>query len=464
LSSPRKSHLRSRRHSVVAALASGAVALAGAAACGRSGSAEPAASKSGGASASATAGKAAAGSFGTLKNICGPGNAKGATARGVTNTEINLSTFSDTGNSIQPGLEHEFFDTGDAFVKWCNDAGGINGRKIVLHKRDAKLFNSASVVLEACQGDFMEVGGGTALDDATVKPRLACGLGDIPAYHVSPSAVTAPLQVLIGGAPSTQAFVGPFRALAAQTPSIKEHTAVYVNNLASIAPQGKRARAGLEKAGFTVKDFQEFPQNVPNWRPYLSVSKNAGSQLIYVTGIPNYSPFFAAFQDIGYAPKSLLFTPDLYKSAFSDAYAAAVNPPATYVYANYIPFEMADSNPTVQQAVDLLTTTTTRKDLSGFSQLSLSAWLLWADSATACGSNLTVKCVLDKAAQHQDWDAGGLGAPFNTDPAKLSYSQCFLLMKLTKTGFEYDKAATAPNTGLFNCDPKNIVNGLPTFQ
>jgi hypothetical protein len=28
-------------------------------------------------------------------------------------------------------------------VKWCNDAGGINGRKIVLTKYDANLFNVA---------------------------------------------------------------------------------------------------------------------------------------------------------------------------------------------------------------------------------------------------------------------------------------------------------------------------------
>lgn len=133
------------------------------------------------------------------------------------------------------------------------------------------------------------------------------------------------------------------------------------------------------------------------------------------------------------------------------------------MYSNYIPFELADSNPVAKQAVDLLTTTTTVKKLSGFSALSLAAWLLWADSATKCGSDLTVKCVLDKAAQHPDYDAGGFGAPFNTDPAKLSYSSCFLMLKIDKSGFTYDKTVTDPNKGLFNCNAANVVTGLPSF-
>jgi hypothetical protein len=445
-----------------------AVGATGLAACGRSssgGSGGAASSTPTTSASAASSSKAAAvGSFGTLTDVCGPGTAKGATARGVTDTEINLSTFSDTGNSIQPGLEQEFFDTGDAFVKWCNAAGGIDGRKIVLHKRDAKLFNSASVVVQACQTDFMEVGGGTALDAATVKPRLACNLGDIPAYHVSPNAVTAPLQVQIGGAPSTETAVGPFLALARANPSFTTHTGIYTNNLGSLLPQGKRTQAGLEKSGFSIKDAQTFPQNVANWRPYLSVSKNAGTELLYGSGFPNYSPIFAGMQDIGFAPKAFLLTPDNYRSVVSDAFAAASNPPATYTYSNYLPFEEASSIPVVKQAVDLLTTTATRKSLSGFSDFSLSAWLLWAKSATECGSNLTVNCVLQKAAAHPTWDAGGFAAQFNTDPQQLSYADCFLMIDVTKTGFSYDRILTQPNQGLFNCDPKNVVKGLPTFQ
>src|SRR3954467_6865759 len=93
--------------SVVALIATG---------CGRSGDDKESSGDKTTTTQAATA--AAPGDFGSLKAVCGPGDAKGATARGVTDTEIDISTFSDTGAQVQPGLNQELFDTGDAFVKW----------------------------------------------------------------------------------------------------------------------------------------------------------------------------------------------------------------------------------------------------------------------------------------------------------------------------------------------------------
>ena len=39
--------------------------------------------------------------------------------------------------------------------------------QIVVDKLDAKLFNGAAEVIQACQKDFMLVGGGNALDAPT---------------------------------------------------------------------------------------------------------------------------------------------------------------------------------------------------------------------------------------------------------------------------------------------------------
>ena len=94
------------------------------------------------------------------------------------------------------GLNQELFDTAEAFTKWCNEHGGINGRKIVLKERDAKLTEFQQRVIEACdQGDFFIVGGGAVFDDTGQKDRLACGLPAIPGYVVTPAATEADLAI-----------------------------------------------------------------------------------------------------------------------------------------------------------------------------------------------------------------------------------------------------------------------------
>ena len=34
---------------------------------------------------------------------------------------------------------------------------------------------------------------------------------------------------------------------------------------------------------------------------------------------------------------------------------------------------------------------------------------------------------------------------------------CLVLMRLTPNGFVYDEKITKPNSGPFNCDPKNLT-------
>jgi ABC-type branched-subunit amino acid transport system substrate-binding protein len=94
--------------------------------------------------------------------ICEPGSGGASTVRGVTAKTINIAVFNDAANTIVPGLEAEFPQQATAFADWCNAAGGINGRKIVIDNRDAALFNAAQQATAACQSDFMAVGGGMA--------------------------------------------------------------------------------------------------------------------------------------------------------------------------------------------------------------------------------------------------------------------------------------------------------------
>src|SRR5690242_537619 len=208
------SHVASRRRSgrrVLAAASVTALLFTGAA-CARSANDTEVGAQAPSSSSAPKSPAAAAspGDFGTLKNICGPGGAKGSTARGVTDSTITVGTMADAGSTITPGLEIEFFQVGDAFVKWCNAAGGINGRQIKLNKHDAKLFEAGAQTIQACQTDFMLVGNGSAFDQSTVKPRLACNLGQIPSYAVSPDATKAGLQVQPTPNPTTAYPIGAF--------------------------------------------------------------------------------------------------------------------------------------------------------------------------------------------------------------------------------------------------------------
>src|SRR5580704_873225 len=117
--------------------------------------------------------------------ICEPGSGGSSSVRGVGSKTINIAVFNDAANTIEPGLEAEFPQQAQAFAVWCNASGGINGRKLVIDNRDGALFNAAEVTNQACQSDFMAVGGGMALDQPAAPVREKCGLGNISGYVVS---------------------------------------------------------------------------------------------------------------------------------------------------------------------------------------------------------------------------------------------------------------------------------------
>jgi hypothetical protein len=363
----------------------------------------------------------------------------------------------DPGNSFDPGLGQEFFDVADAFAKWCNAAGGINGRTIVVDKLDAKLFNVAAKVIDACQSDFMLVGGGNGADLAGVKPRLACKLGQIPAYTVSPQATDAGLQVTPVALTPQKYPIGAFRLLANAYPASKQGLGIAGSNLASLAPAGLQAKQAWENLGYKVSAEQPRPPLVPNFRPWIEQFKTSGTKADYEGTATSVAPIFNAMNDVGFKPEFVVFGQPIYTADTVKAAASVGAIPPSYVYLSNLPWELSDQYPVLAQAKSILTATTSNPKYDSFTALGFNAWVLWAQSATACGDNLTQACVLQKAGSHDAYDAGGLFAPVNTNPALHDVSDCTLLLRLTSSGWVYDKSVTQPNHGAYNCDPRNLT-------
>ncbi len=448
---------RSTGRTVRVVSAAGAVALVLAAAgCGRSSNTPTGGAATSPSAAASSSRSAAAGDFGTLKGICGPGDAKGATARGVTDTEIKIGTSADPGASAAPGLEQEFFDVADAFTKWCNAAGGINGRKIVLTKYDAKLFEGAAQVTNACRTEFMLVGNGNALDAPMQKPRVACNLGQIASYVVSPEAVAAEQSISAQPANSNQYPIGGIRLLADAYPDSKAGIGIGSSSLASITPQGKRAKEASEALGYQVPVLTERPAAVDNYRPYMEQMKSAGVKGYNEIVAQDPGPEVQAMSNVGWTPDWVLWGTQFYGNKSVQAIKANPNFPPSYVYLLQLPWDLIDQYPVLQQAKQILTSAVSDPDYTTFTSLGFNAWTLWAKSATECGSTLTEACVFEKAKANKDWTAGGLFPARDVGGAQ-SISDCFAMVKLTADGFKYDKGVTKPNTdGVYNCDPKNV--------
>jgi len=130
-----------------------------------------------GASTSSPTSAPAVAKFGTLTSPCGPGDAKGATAKGVTDTSITIGYGDDAGYAAAPGLDKEMSDAVKPMIKWCNDQGGINGRKVIGNYYDAKVLQISQVMTQACNDKvFMLVGQAWVLDANQEQIRIGCKL------------------------------------------------------------------------------------------------------------------------------------------------------------------------------------------------------------------------------------------------------------------------------------------------
>jgi hypothetical protein len=424
-------------------------------------SAKSTTSTTGSSTAATTTGKAV--DFGTLKNVCQPGDAHGATgSTGVGNDGVHVATFSDPGFSGRPGLNQELFDTAEVFTKWCNAAGGINGRKIILDERDAALTNLQAQIVRSCSEDFFMVGGGNVFDNNGIRDRLECMLPEIPGYIVTPEARSSDLFVLPAPSPPSTTQVGDYRWLGKKFPESTKHIGVLtgdINTTVKVAEDDKQFVQGL---GWNVVYSDRYPVigNV-GWASYVQALKDKGVKGIIWVGEPeNLAKFEQAMADAGFTVDWLRASPNHYDDSLIKIGGDALK--NTYVWIGSDPFDDT-SNPAMRQYLDLAAKYKPNgKSRTLLAAQSWSAWLLFAQAARECGNDLTRRCVYDNARKIHQWTGGGMFPA--SDPGNNRGASCYLLLRATPQGFK--RVDTGANNGLFSCGPQNAyhVKGDPNVS
>jgi Periplasmic binding protein len=411
-----------------------------------------------------TAASSSSGVWPGVGKICEPGAGGASTVRGVGSKTINIAVFNDASNTIDPGLEAEFPQQATAFADWCNAAGGINGRKIVIDNRDAALFNAAQQATAACQSDFMAVGGGMAIDQPSVPIREKCGLGQISGYVVSNASELATDQVDPTGTNTDSVTSGWFLALAKAYPKAVQVAGMGGSDTPSVLQPETKYEFGAEADGWKVASFLEPPTSVENWAPYVEQYQQKGVTALWPADNANFTPFAQAMTTAGYHPAFVALGTQFANSQTQQAVAANPTLPPVYVETQWWPLAMAKQNPSTEELVTIMHKYAKGDQIDFDDEEGAESWLLWAKAASACGASLTVTCVLNHAAATTNWDAGGIEAPI----AKLTLSNenpqpspCYAMLQLTTKAIVYDKKLTAPTQSIWNCNPKNVVQLTP---
>jgi ABC-type branched-subunit amino acid transport system substrate-binding protein len=399
------------------------------------------------------------GAFGDLGVLCQDGDGGSSPDPGVTRDSIQIGTFSDPGFSGRPGLNQELFDTAEAFTKWCNEHGGINGRKLVVKERDAKLTEFQERVIEACdEGDFMAVGGGAAFDDTGQTDRLACELPTIPAYAVSAEASGADLSIQPLPNPSNELSIGSFQHLEMAFPDATDHVGILAANVAATTSTAARHREAITtKLGWKVVYSGEYNAlGETTWRTFIEAMRGAGVRGLIYVGEPGYlAKFLTEAQSLGMDFDWVTVDANAYDPTLTDGAGTAAD--GTYVRTSISPFltdAEARDNPATQQYRDLMARYEPNGKIAYLGVQGLSAWLLFAKAANECGADLSRDCVWQKASTITEWTGGGLHAPADLTGGGHT-PKCWSLVVVEDGRFRV--ADIDPSDGVFVCDGKSVV-------
>jgi hypothetical protein len=398
---------------------------------------------------SPSAAAVASGDFGDLKAVCQPGKPTSAPAQGVTADVIKVSTFSDVGFT----KNSEFGDAAGVFTKWCNAAGGINGRKLVATVRDSKLFDVRQRMVEACASDFAVVGGGSALDALGVKDRLSCLLPAFPAQVSQPGNVGSDLQLDQTGGVSYSRYAGYYNWLVKEAyPSSAGAVGIIGGDSPVTKPLVEMDRETLVAAGATVSYNDLYPaQGVADWTPYAQAIKSKGVKgLVFLGDFLSLSKLEQVLTSIGYKLDWIDANNNAYGPAFIQLAAASLAAQNNLAdLSGAYPLEKAADNPATQAVVDLFKTYAPKAEVTLPAIRAFAQWLLFAKAAASCGDALTRTCVYTAARKETAWTGGGLLAPVDLSQSDTG-RPCFNVEKATPSGWQ--PADFKPDQGAYRCN------------
>jgi ABC-type branched-subunit amino acid transport system substrate-binding protein len=246
-------------------------------------------------------------------------------------------------------------------------------------------------------------------------------------------------------------FAGYYKWLMTKYPDSKQHVGV-LGGASAITQVDDQAVADTVKAdGGTMVYNSTYPiTGLTNWAPYAQALKAKGVKGFTFYGtIQQLASLESALDTIGYKLDWIDANTNAYGPQFLQLAGKALSEQTNYAeLPGVYPVEKAASNPTVEMIVQLYKQYAPGQPITLQALQAWSMWLLFAQSAETCGSNLTRACVYDAAIKQTQWDAGGFTAPVDESTSQGPPS-CFNIEQATPNGWVAPDFGA--NTGPYLC-------------
>jgi hypothetical protein len=276
-------------------------------------------------------------------------------------------------------------------------------------------------------------------------------LPEVPGFRVTPEALGSDLSATTAEVHLDQVGFGIARHLNSMFPDTADHVGILTGNVgATITQADMYAEAGAHFGWDYVYRDQYNAVGESTWVPYAQRIVSSGVRgLVYVGDPANLGLLVQALEQVGHHLDWILGTPNIYDTKLIEAGGGSLASVPVYTWTENIPFEAADSSPGLQAMQALFARYAPDAPPPTFLAVgALSAWLMFAEGAGACGADLTRRCVLEQSQeQGRTWQGAGMLASGGKG--------CSLTLQATPAGFEI--VEWKPNNGLFTCDPDDIV-------
>jgi ABC-type branched-subunit amino acid transport system substrate-binding protein len=398
--------------------------------------------------------------IGTIDNPCSGEAGEGelpADTPGVTEDTIRIGVISDKENPSVPLPTVGIEESVNAFVEFCNAAGGIGGRTIELQTYDSMITATDDVTKQACDDDlFALVGTGSVQDQLGIESRLGCGLPEIGAYSATSN--RAESDLFFQPIPATQSQhynVGPCLYAAEQFPDDVTRAAIVYTDLPTASVRAQQIKDNCTaEAGFEYLVDVAVPFGTTNFGPVIEEMQSAG--VTYFTMVSASSEMLSVLREAN--TQGLEFNViDLGQQYYDRAVAAEALTDGAHVLTNTVPFSETDQTPALGLYTEWMAESGADEDkVTSLGVQAFSAGLLFATAVDSLGNDITRESLVTALEGITEWDGGGLHMVAN--PGENVHNDCFLYMRIADGDFVREH----PDEG-FECDPAFVIESDESY-